>query len=138
MDCPPHILVPAIFQALFPSPLLCCLGLGQLLVWEWQSETYVLKQQGHGDALNTLAYSPDGQVRGQPLHPFKAPEMETMLFTCPLSPMLGPPPLCLPPLPSLFLPPLLPLFYHAADRDGRRGQQGEALVHVLRLLARDV
>lgn len=35
--------------------------LGQLLVWEWQSETYVLKQQGHFDALNALAYSPDGQ-----------------------------------------------------------------------------
>ncbi|KAI9780095.1 MAG: hypothetical protein M1816_003180 [Peltula sp. TS41687] len=35
--------------------------LGQLLVWEWQSETYVLKQQGHFDAMNALAYSPDGQ-----------------------------------------------------------------------------
>lgn len=34
--------------------------LGQLLVWEWQSETYVLKQQGHFDALNALVYSPDG------------------------------------------------------------------------------
>jgi periodic tryptophan protein 2 len=36
--------------------------LGQLLVWEWQSETYVLKQQGHFYDLNTVAYSPDGQV----------------------------------------------------------------------------
>jgi periodic tryptophan protein 2 len=35
--------------------------LGQLLVWEWQSESYVLKQQGHFDSLNALAYSPDGQ-----------------------------------------------------------------------------
>ncbi|BFZ60013.1 U3 snoRNP protein [Saitoella coloradoensis] len=35
--------------------------LGQLLVWEWQSESYVLKQQGHFDVMNTLAYSPDGQ-----------------------------------------------------------------------------
>ena len=35
--------------------------LGQLLVWEWQSETYVLKQQGHFDAMNALVYSPDGQ-----------------------------------------------------------------------------
>ncbi|PRT53626.1 Periodic tryptophan protein 2 [Wickerhamiella sorbophila] len=34
--------------------------LGQLLVWEWQSETYVLKQQSHFDALNALEYSPDG------------------------------------------------------------------------------
>lgn len=38
-----------------------CSKLGQLLVWEWQSETYVLKQQGHFDAMNALAYSPDGQ-----------------------------------------------------------------------------
>ena len=36
--------------------------LGQLLVWEWQSETYVLKQQGHFYDLNCLAYSPDGQT----------------------------------------------------------------------------
>ncbi|KAI9818365.1 MAG: hypothetical protein M1826_001387 [Phylliscum demangeonii] len=35
--------------------------LGQLLVWEWQSETYVLKQQGHFDTMNALAYTPDGQ-----------------------------------------------------------------------------
>ncbi|KAL2040746.1 hypothetical protein N7G274_006725 [Stereocaulon virgatum] len=35
--------------------------LGQLLVWEWQSESYILKQQGHFDTLNALVYSPDGQ-----------------------------------------------------------------------------
>lgn len=35
--------------------------LGQLLVWEWQSESYVLKQQGHYFDMNTLAYSQDGQ-----------------------------------------------------------------------------
>ncbi|KAL8700042.1 MAG: hypothetical protein Q9201_005665 [Fulgogasparrea decipioides] len=34
--------------------------LGQLLVWEWQSETYILKQQGHFDRLNDLVYSRDG------------------------------------------------------------------------------
>lgn len=34
--------------------------LGQLLVWEWQSESYILKQQGHFDAMNSLVYSPDG------------------------------------------------------------------------------
>lgn len=33
---------------------------GQLFVWEWKSETYVLKQQGHFFDLNTLAYSNDG------------------------------------------------------------------------------
>ncbi|KAF9968757.1 hypothetical protein BGZ70_008388 [Mortierella alpina] len=35
--------------------------LGQLLVWEWQSESYVLKQQGHFYDMNCLSYSTDGQ-----------------------------------------------------------------------------
>ena len=39
---------------------LACEGLGQLLVWEWQSETYVLKQQGHFNNMSQLAYSPSG------------------------------------------------------------------------------
>ncbi|KAG7196594.1 hypothetical protein KM043_013084 [Ampulex compressa] len=38
-----------------------CSGAGQLLVWEWQSETYAMKQQGHSNNMNCLAYSPDGQ-----------------------------------------------------------------------------
>ncbi|KAN0015063.1 hypothetical protein ACTFIU_001385 [Dictyostelium citrinum] len=39
-----------------------CSELGQLLVWEWRSETYILKQQGHSYNMNTVAYSPDGQT----------------------------------------------------------------------------
>lgn len=35
--------------------------LGQLLVWEWQSESYILKQQGHLDSMNALTYSQDGK-----------------------------------------------------------------------------
>jgi periodic tryptophan protein 2 len=35
--------------------------LGQLLVWEWQSESYVLKQQGHYFDMNTLSFSSDAQ-----------------------------------------------------------------------------
>lgn len=35
--------------------------LGQLLVWEWQSESYILKQQGHYYDMNTLSFSQDGQ-----------------------------------------------------------------------------
>ena len=35
--------------------------LGQLLVWEWQSESYVLKQQGHYYDVSAVAYSGDGQ-----------------------------------------------------------------------------
>lgn len=35
-------------------------ALGQLLVWEWQSESYILKQQGHFDSLNAITYSPSG------------------------------------------------------------------------------
>lgn len=38
-----------------------CSNLGQLLVWEWQSETYVLKQQGHSNNTSCLAYSIDGE-----------------------------------------------------------------------------
>uniref|UniRef100_A0A7S4AGE9 Small-subunit processome Utp12 domain-containing protein n=2 Tax=Pseudo-nitzschia australis TaxID=44445 RepID=A0A7S4AGE9_9STRA len=34
----------------------------QLLVWEWRSETYVLKQRGHAYGMNSMAYSPDGVV----------------------------------------------------------------------------
>lgn len=36
--------------------------LGQLLVWEWQSEQYIMKQQGHSTGLNCVTYSPDGQL----------------------------------------------------------------------------
>lgn len=36
-------------------------GQGQLLVWEWQSETYVMKQQSHAAGMACLAYSIDGQ-----------------------------------------------------------------------------
>lgn len=37
-------------------------NLGQLLVWEWQSEQYIMKQQGHSSEMNCIAYSPDGQL----------------------------------------------------------------------------
>ncbi len=35
-------------------------GAGQLLVWEWQSEQYIMKQQGHSSLMNTISYSSDG------------------------------------------------------------------------------
>ena len=34
----------------------------QLLIWEWRSETYVLKQSGHAYGMRCFAYSPDGIV----------------------------------------------------------------------------
>lgn len=37
---------------------------GQLLVWEWQSETYILKQQGHHYGINAVAFSPAGSATG--------------------------------------------------------------------------
>jgi periodic tryptophan protein 2 len=37
-----------------------CAALGQLLVWEWRSETYVLKQQGHFYDVSVVCFSPDG------------------------------------------------------------------------------
>ncbi|XP_010033925.3 periodic tryptophan protein 2 [Eucalyptus grandis] len=39
-----------------------CAKLGQLLVWEWKSESYILKQQGHYFDVSCLAYSPDSQL----------------------------------------------------------------------------
>jgi periodic tryptophan protein 2 len=35
---------------------------GQLLVWEWMSETYVFKQQSHASGIRRIAYSPDGRL----------------------------------------------------------------------------
>jgi len=35
--------------------------MGQLCVWEWQSETHVLKQQSHFGSMSTVSYSPDAQ-----------------------------------------------------------------------------
>ncbi|GAB6019056.1 U3 snoRNP protein [Chamberlinius hualienensis] len=34
---------------------------GQLVVWEWQSENYIMKQQGHMNNMRCLCFSPDGQ-----------------------------------------------------------------------------
>ncbi|XP_044259190.1 periodic tryptophan protein 2 homolog [Tribolium madens] len=39
-----------------------CGGLGQLLVWEWQSEIYRLKQQSHSNNMSCVCYSVDGQL----------------------------------------------------------------------------
>ncbi|CAD7950508.1 unnamed protein product [Amoebophrya sp. A120] len=36
---------------------------GQMLVWEWQSETYILKQQGHHWGVNCCAFAPSGGLR---------------------------------------------------------------------------
>jgi WD40 repeat protein len=38
-----------------------CKSLGQILVWEWKSESYILKQQGHHYDINALSYSLDSQ-----------------------------------------------------------------------------
>lgn len=34
----------------------------QLFVWEWRSETYVLKQRGHAYGMRCMAYAPDSVV----------------------------------------------------------------------------
>ena len=39
-----------------------CPSSQQLLVWEWRSETYVIKQRGHAYGMRCMAYSPDGIV----------------------------------------------------------------------------
>ena len=45
-----------------PAFAVGCAKLGQLLVWEWRSESYVLKQQGHYHDIATTAFSPDGSL----------------------------------------------------------------------------
>jgi periodic tryptophan protein 2 len=37
-------------------------GGAQLIVWEWQSETYVMRQQSHVQPPTCVAYSPDAQT----------------------------------------------------------------------------
>ncbi|KAG1660074.1 hypothetical protein FOA52_006420 [Chlamydomonas sp. UWO 241] len=39
-----------------------CAKLGQLLVWEWRSDSYVLKTQGHYFDVAATAFSPDGAL----------------------------------------------------------------------------
>ena len=43
----------ALFNPLGDWIALACQNLGQLVVWEWQSQTYVLKQQGHFNNMDT-------------------------------------------------------------------------------------
>lgn len=52
----------ATFNAAGNWVALACAKLGQLLVWDWRAETYVLKQQGHYYDVATVAYSPDGAL----------------------------------------------------------------------------
>lgn len=52
----------AVFNELGNWLMFGCAKLGQLLVWEWRSESYILKQQGHYFDVNSLAYSPDSQL----------------------------------------------------------------------------
>lgn len=40
---------------------IACAPNRQLLVWEWESETHVLKQQGHAAQLRCVCYSPAGR-----------------------------------------------------------------------------
>lgn len=51
--------------ALNPSSSYIALGCpskGQLLVWDWKAESYVLKQQGHAGVAGCMAYSKDGAL----------------------------------------------------------------------------
>ena len=45
-----------------PPPAVGCAKLGQLLVWDWRSDSYVLKQQGHYFDISAVAFSPDGAL----------------------------------------------------------------------------
>ena len=37
-------------------------GAGALSVWEWESETFVVKQQGHAYGINDVSFSADGRM----------------------------------------------------------------------------
>lgn len=52
----------AAFSAAGDWLALGCAKLGQLLVWEWRSESYVLRQQGHYYDVSCACYSPDGAI----------------------------------------------------------------------------
>ena len=76
-----------------------CAALGQLLVWEWRSETYVLRQQGHHHDVAACAFSPDGallatgaddaKVHQRPSWPCTRTQNASQL-TCPTKCMLDP------------------------------------------------
>ena len=55
---PPHASLSLPSHASPPRRLIApgCSRLGQLLVWEWQSESYVLKQQGHFYDTDVVAF----------------------------------------------------------------------------------
>ncbi|XWS20388.1 hypothetical protein CRYUN_Cryun31cG0096800 [Craigia yunnanensis] len=55
-------LTTAVFNDLGNWLIFGCAKLEQLLVWEWQSESCILKQQGLYFDVNTLAYLPDSQL----------------------------------------------------------------------------
>ena len=59
-----HLRIFIIYFSIFSGDWIAfgCSELGQLLVWEWQSETYVLKQQGHFNNMASVSFSPDGTV----------------------------------------------------------------------------
>ncbi len=76
-----------------------CAALGQLLVWEWRSESYVLKQQGHHYDVSALAFSPDGAYIATGADDNKVPHItyarSPKLFFAGFSSVIGchPPPL---------------------------------------------
>ncbi|KAJ1606530.1 WD repeat-containing protein [Cryptosporidium canis] len=39
--------------------------MGQLIVWEWRSESYILKQQGHSYGIQCSSFSPAGLTQGK-------------------------------------------------------------------------
>ncbi|KAF7458002.1 putative periodic tryptophan protein 2-like protein [Cryptosporidium felis] len=39
--------------------------MGQLVIWEWQSESYILKQQGHSYGIQSSSFSPVGLASGK-------------------------------------------------------------------------
>lgn len=56
--------------------------MGQLLVWEWKSESYVFKQQGHFFDVSCIAYSPDSSLLASGSQDGKIKIWDTSNVTC--------------------------------------------------------
>jgi periodic tryptophan protein 2 len=55
---------------------------GQLLIWEWKSESYVFKQQGHNFDVTAIAYSPDSSQLASGSQDGKVKVWDTTSTTC--------------------------------------------------------
>jgi len=59
-----------------------CKKKGQLMVWEWRSQTYILNQEGLYYDVSVMDYSPNGNVLATGSHDGKIKLWDTKTFLC--------------------------------------------------------